>query len=101
MVFDTRARSNAVVVGGNTVRRDDPRLTTRREGGHQPTRIVMTQKLDLPEVAGLGCLPSSAHFGADEHLAASTCRPPGTLPTVALKSLDVALFQSSCFSLPV
>ncbi len=53
MVFDTRARSNAVVVGGNTVRRDDPRLTTRREGGHQPTRIVMTQKLDLPEVAGL------------------------------------------------
>lgn len=42
-----------MVVGGNTVRRDDPRLTTRRDGGHQPTRIVMTQKLDLPEVCNV------------------------------------------------
>lgn len=53
LVFDTRARSHAVIVGGNTVRRDNPRLTTRREGGHQPTRVVMTQKLDLPEDANL------------------------------------------------
>eukprot|EP00208_Stichococcus_sp_RCC1054_P000168 CAMPEP_0206145818 /NCGR_PEP_ID=MMETSP1473-20131121/28590_1 /ASSEMBLY_ACC=CAM_ASM_001109 /TAXON_ID=1461547 /ORGANISM="Stichococcus sp, Strain RCC1054" /LENGTH=650 /DNA_ID=CAMNT_0053542175 /DNA_START=146 /DNA_END=2099 /DNA_ORIENTATION=- len=60
MVFDTRARSHAVVVGGNTVRRDDPRLTTRRDGGHQPTRIVMTQKLDLPEDANLWDVSSAA-----------------------------------------
>lgn len=32
------------------VRRDNPRLTTRREGGHQPARIVMSRTLDLPEV---------------------------------------------------
>ena len=48
-VFETRARSDCVIVGGNTVRRDNPRLTTRRAGGHQPARIVMSRTLDLPE----------------------------------------------------
>ena len=33
------------------VRRDNPRLTTRREGGHTPVRIVMSRTLDLPEVS--------------------------------------------------
>jgi RibD C-terminal domain len=45
-----RARSDAVIVGGETVRRDNPRLTTRREGGHMPVRIVMSRTLDLPAV---------------------------------------------------
>lgn len=49
-VFEQRAASDAVIVGGNTVRRDNPRLTTRRERGHFPTRIIMTRCLDLPAV---------------------------------------------------
>ena len=49
-VFETRARSDAVIVGGQTVRLDNPRLTTRREGGHMPMRIVMSRTLDLQEV---------------------------------------------------
>ncbi|KAK9907626.1 hypothetical protein WJX75_007205 [Coccomyxa subellipsoidea] len=53
LVFDARARSDAVIVGGNTVRRDNPRLTTRREGGHAPARIVMSRTLDLPQDANL------------------------------------------------
>ncbi|EFJ51560.1 hypothetical protein VOLCADRAFT_57231, partial [Volvox carteri f. nagariensis] len=53
LVFEMRARSDAVIVGGNTVRRDNPRLTTRREGGHTPARIVMSRTLDLPEDANL------------------------------------------------
>lgn len=53
LVFEMRARSDAVIVGGNTVRRDDPRLTTRREGGHTPVRVVMSRTLDLPEDANL------------------------------------------------
>lgn len=32
------------------VRRDNPRLTTRQEGGHQPVRVVMSRTLDLPQV---------------------------------------------------
>ncbi|KAF6260871.1 dihydrofolate reductase-like domain-containing protein [Scenedesmus sp. NREL 46B-D3] len=53
VVFDQRAASDAVVVGGNTVRRDNPRLTTRREGGHLPVRVVMSRTLDLPHHANL------------------------------------------------
>lgn len=53
-VFEVRARSDAVIVGGQTVRRDNPQLTTRREGGHQPARIVMSRTLDLPEVRLVG-----------------------------------------------
>ncbi|CAA7396128.1 unnamed protein product [Spirodela intermedia] len=52
-VFELRARSDAVIVGGNTVRRDDPRLTNRLRNGHVPVRIVMSQTLDLPEDANL------------------------------------------------
>lgn len=48
-VFATRGRSDAIIVGGNTVRRDNPRLTTRQEGGHLPVRIVMSRTLNLPE----------------------------------------------------
>lgn len=52
-VFEMRGRSDAVIVGGNTVRRDNPRLTARHGGGHLPQRIVMSKSLDLPEVANL------------------------------------------------
>ncbi|XP_020110716.1 riboflavin biosynthesis protein PYRR, chloroplastic isoform X2 [Ananas comosus] len=52
-VFELRGRSDAIVVGGNTVRRDDPRLTARHGGHHVPARIVMSQTLDLPEEANL------------------------------------------------
>ncbi|XP_008775896.2 riboflavin biosynthesis protein PYRR, chloroplastic [Phoenix dactylifera] len=52
-VFELRGRSDAIVVGGNTVRRDDPHLTARHGGGHVPVRIVMSQTLDLPEEAKL------------------------------------------------
>lgn len=55
MVFEQRGRSDAVIVGGNTVRRDNPRLTTRREdkGCHAPVRVVMSRTLDLPPDAEL------------------------------------------------
>lgn len=59
-----RARSDAVIVGGETVRRDNPRLTTRREGGHAPVRIVMSRTLDLPMVR----FPSLPLLSADSPL---------------------------------
>ncbi|RZC63402.1 hypothetical protein C5167_025165 [Papaver somniferum] len=52
-VFEIRGRCDAIIVGGNTVRRDDPKLTARHGGGHTPVRIVMSQTLNLPEVGNL------------------------------------------------
>ncbi|MCO5600075.1 hypothetical protein L7F22_054183 [Adiantum nelumboides] len=52
-VLSTRGRSDAIIVGGNTVRRDNPRLTTRKDGGHLPVRIVMSRGLNLPDEANL------------------------------------------------
>ncbi|KAK7243238.1 hypothetical protein RIF29_38029 [Crotalaria pallida] len=53
LVFELRGRSDAVIVGGNTVRKDNPRLTARHGGGHMPIRIVMSRSLNLPEEANL------------------------------------------------
>ena len=53
MVFRERKRADAVVVGGGTVRKDNPRLTCREETGFQPARVVLTRSLDLPEDAKL------------------------------------------------
>ncbi|PKI66903.1 hypothetical protein CRG98_012666 [Punica granatum] len=52
-VSELRRRCDAVIVGGNTVRRDNPRLTARHGGGHMPMRIVMSQTLNLPQEANL------------------------------------------------
>ncbi|XP_038880001.1 riboflavin biosynthesis protein PYRR, chloroplastic-like [Benincasa hispida] len=50
-VSELRGRSDAVIVGGNTIRKDDPNLTARHGGGHSPVRVVMSRTLDLPEEA--------------------------------------------------
>ena len=48
-----RAGCDAVAVGGNTVRKDNPRLTSRFAGAHNPLRVVMSRSLDLPDIAYL------------------------------------------------
>lgn len=48
-VHGMRARHDAVMVGGGTARKDDPGLTVRGLGvTHQPTRVVVSRRLDLP-----------------------------------------------------
>ncbi|MDA5094728.1 bifunctional diaminohydroxyphosphoribosylaminopyrimidine deaminase/5-amino-6-(5-phosphoribosylamino)uracil reductase RibD [Aliiroseovarius sp. KMU-50] len=49
-VHALRARHDAVMVGGGTARDDDPSLTVRGLGvSRQPTRIVLSRHLDLPQ----------------------------------------------------
>src|SRR5260370_23509023 len=43
----TRAEHDAVLVGSNTVRVDDPQLTVRACPGPQPRRIVLASTLDI------------------------------------------------------
>jgi riboflavin-specific deaminase-like protein len=72
-VFEMRARSDCVIVGGNTVRRDNPRLTTRRESGHQPARIVMSRTLDLPDVRATIMITHTCSCGCIAHACCCYC----------------------------
>ncbi|KAH9312839.1 hypothetical protein KI387_027874, partial [Taxus chinensis] len=66
-VFEMRGRCDAIVVGGNSVRRDNPRLTTRQEGGHLPVRIVMSRTLNLPDDANLWDVSTTQTIVATQH----------------------------------
>lgn len=46
-----RAKTQAILIGANTLRKDDPKLNVRLEGyhGEQPWRIVLTKSGDLPQ----------------------------------------------------
>ena len=52
-VHQLRAACDAVIVGGNTVRRDNPHLTSRQADAANPLRVVMSRTLDLPQSAYL------------------------------------------------
>ncbi|PZO55305.1 MAG: bifunctional diaminohydroxyphosphoribosylaminopyrimidine deaminase/5-amino-6-(5-phosphoribosylamino)uracil reductase RibD [Phormidesmis priestleyi] len=52
-VHQLRSQCDAVIVGGNTVRQDNPHLTSHSEGNRNPLRIVMSRQLNLPAAAHL------------------------------------------------
>lgn len=55
VVHALRARHDAVMVGAGTARADDPALTVRGLGiSHQPVRILVSRRLDLPQDSILG-----------------------------------------------
>ncbi len=48
LVHSFRADFDAIIIGGNTLRRDNPLLTTRGSKNPEPLRVVFTKSLDLP-----------------------------------------------------
>ena len=52
-VHKLRAEFDAIIIGGNTLRKDDPLLTTRGHKKVEPLRVVFTRTLDLPKEAKL------------------------------------------------
>lgn len=52
-VHQLRAASDAVIIGGNTLRSDNPHLTTHGVADHNPLRVVISRSLDLPTQANL------------------------------------------------
>src|SRR5439155_24522630 len=45
---ELRNRADAILVGARTVAMDDPALTGRVDGGHDPRRIILDGKLSIP-----------------------------------------------------
>ena len=52
-VHKLRADFDAIIIGGNTLRKDNPLLTTRGFKQIEPLRVVFTRTLDLPKKAKL------------------------------------------------
>ncbi|ACK68963.1 riboflavin biosynthesis protein RibD [Gloeothece citriformis PCC 7424] len=53
LVHHLRASCDAVIIGGNTVRQDNPHLTSHGVSSHNPLRVVMSRSLNLPLEAHL------------------------------------------------
>ena len=53
LVHQLRAEFDAIIIGGNTLRKDNPILTTRGFRENEPLRVVFTRTLDLPLKAKL------------------------------------------------
>jgi diaminohydroxyphosphoribosylaminopyrimidine deaminase / 5-amino-6-(5-phosphoribosylamino)uracil reductase len=53
LVHQVRSTCDAVIIGGNTVRQDNPNLTTHGVTLHNPLRVVMSRSLDLPSQCNL------------------------------------------------
>ena len=53
LVHQWRSEEHAILVGGNTVLEDNPRLTTRMVFGRNPIRVVVDHKGNLPKSAAV------------------------------------------------
>ena len=53
LVHATRADFDAIIVGGNTLRKDNPLLTSRGKKFPEPLRVVLTRTLNLPRIRNL------------------------------------------------
>lgn len=53
LVHQVRSECDAVIIGGNTLRKDNPKLTTHGVTEHNPLRVVMSRNLDLPSECNL------------------------------------------------
>ncbi len=53
LVHSFRAEFDAIIIGGNTFRKDNPFLTTRGLKNPEPLRVVFTKSLDLPTKSNL------------------------------------------------
>jgi diaminohydroxyphosphoribosylaminopyrimidine deaminase / 5-amino-6-(5-phosphoribosylamino)uracil reductase len=99
LVHQLRSECDAVIVGGNTVRKDNPHLTPHGQGSHFPLRVVMSRQLNLPTSANLwdsAIAPTLVitQFGADrlvqtalQQQGVEVVSVPSLTPAVVMKEL--------------
>lgn len=109
-VHALRARCDAVIVGGGTVRADDPLLTSRGQRDPEPLRVVFSRSLRLPPQARLWnqsvaptlvvhsfAAPSRRRFQLDrlgvERLVLPECSPRLLLEELARRGCNQVLWE--------
>jgi diaminohydroxyphosphoribosylaminopyrimidine deaminase/5-amino-6-(5-phosphoribosylamino)uracil reductase len=109
-VHGLRGQCDAVIVGGGTVRADDPLLTSRGRRRPEPLRVVLSRGLELPGQARLwdqGEAPTLVAHGAEpsvgareridglgvERLALERCGPLPLLEALAARGCNQVLWE--------
>jgi diaminohydroxyphosphoribosylaminopyrimidine deaminase/5-amino-6-(5-phosphoribosylamino)uracil reductase len=109
-VHRLRAGCDAVIVGGGTVRADDPLLTSRGRRDPEPLRVVLSRSLQLPENARLWDTHTAAtlvahgpQFAQDQgrrlddlgvdRLQLPVCNPLTLLKALALRGCNQVLWE--------
>ena len=109
-VHRLRAQCDAVIVGGGTVRADNPQLTSRGQGNPEPLRVVFSRSLDLPAGAQLwnqNKAPTLVVHNAEapaprrhllddlgvERLALRHCEPKALLEALAQRGCNQVLWE--------
>ncbi|MAV13169.1 MAG: riboflavin biosynthesis protein RibD [Cyanobium sp. MED843] len=99
-VHRLRADSDAVIVGGGTLRADDPLLTSRGQRTPEPLRVVLSRSLDLPAGAQLWDNRVAATLVAHGPEVAHRPIPAGperlTLPACDPEALLLELARRGC-----
>ena len=102
-VHQLRGRCDAVIIGGGTVRADDPLLTSRGRRHPEPMRVVISRALDLPADARLwdtSVAPTLVAHGTPPDAALLKLLPQGveslSLPACEPKDLLEHLAQRGC-----
>jgi len=109
-VHQLRAGCDAVIVGGGTLRQDDPLLTSRGRRPIEPLRVVLSRRLDLPPQARCWDTATAATLvahgpGADasaaarldrlgiERLELAACEPLALLEALAARGCNQVLWE--------
>ena len=109
-VHELRARCDAVIVGGGTVRTDNPLLTSRGRRTPEPLRVVLSRGLQLPSQAQVWQqdvaptlvahgpeAPAAARAPLDalgvERLELTACEPEALLRALAQRGCNQVLWE--------
>ena len=109
-VHNLRAQCDAVIVGGGTVRSDNPLLSSRGQRDPEPLRVVLSRQLDLPSDAQLwdqsvantlvlhsSSAPREQQQQLDalgiEHLSLTDCTPRRALEVLAQRGCNQVLWE--------
>ena len=91
LVHRWRSEEQAIMIGTNTVAKDNPRLDVRNWSGRSPLRIVLDRKLRLPADMNVydGSLPTLVFVGNNSS-AASKRKSFASVPNMELLTIDFA-----------